>query len=174
MWYVKLFMFSAPQPSIRWRASFQPADLFDWFCQLTLKTFVWSFKLAQKDKTGLTNTNKILPVVLHLPHFRTKAKKKRKKSIEKLYLLCIVFRVGYSRHGAVAVGRLCLRQRGALKDTKHEWHAVNWWGTCALMSLLAKKRDLRSTVPCVLLQLLEQHNGGHFRWGYLLMNLLPR
>lgn len=70
-------MFSAPQPSIRWRVSFQPADLFEGFCQLTLKTFVWSFKLAQKDKTGLTKAYKNLPVVLHLPHFRTKAKKKR-------------------------------------------------------------------------------------------------
>lgn len=75
--------------------------------------------MAQKDKTGLTKAYKNLPVVLHLPHFRTKAKKK-KKSIEKLYLLCIVFCVGYSQHGAVAVGRLCLRQRGELKDTKHE------------------------------------------------------
>lgn len=131
-----------------------PTSLSD-SASLTRKTFVWSFKLAQKDKIDLTKAEKNLPFVLRILHFRTKGLKK--KSIEKLYLLCIMFRVGYSQHWAVAVGRLCLSTLAFVISTKHEWHAVNCWGT--LMSLLAKKRDLRSTVPCVLLQLLERHNG---------------
>lgn len=174
MWHVKLFMFSAPQPSIRWRASFQPADLFEWVCQLTLKTFVWSFKLAQKDKTGLTNAKKNLPVVLHLPHFRTKAKKKEKEihreTVSSVY--CVLCRVQSTR------GRSC---RTLVFTTKRSVERHKAWvtrsklvGNMCINVSIGEETWLEVHSTLCPFAITRTAQWGHFRWGYLLMNLLPR